>query len=153
VSKNVLLNKGINLFKEISISKAAINEVNAASSEENYIDSTSSEDDDNQNIFFSSCSIKLLPSNNNEKFAIGAFDDDEIFSVTDEFKLSRNGDIVKIEGLNLIKVYETYLKNLIYTVTTNEKQLVANKLFYLSCIRNEPAIETNIILIQVIINF
>jgi hypothetical protein len=45
-----------------------------------------------------------LPSNNNEKFAIGAFDDDEIFSVTDELKLSRNGDIVKIEGLNLIKV-------------------------------------------------
>ncbi len=154
VSKNVLLNKGINLFKEISISKAAINEVNAASSEENYIDSTSSEDDDNQNIYFSSCSIKLLPSDNNEKFAIGAFDDDdEIFSVTDEFKLSKTGDIVKIEGLNLIKVYETYLKNLIYTVTNNDKQLVANKLFYLSCMRNEPAIETNIILIQVIISY
>ena len=151
VSKNVLLNKGINLFKEISISKTAINEVNAVSSvesQENYVDSSSSTED-GDDIYFSSCSIKLLPSNNNEKFAIGAFNDDEIFSVTDEFKLSRSGDLVKVEGLNSIKIYESYLKNLIYTVVVDDKQPGNNKLFYLSCLRNEPAIETNTILIQV----
>ena len=158
VSKNVLLNKGIKLFKEISISKTAINEVNAVSSDssdENYIISSSSEeivndDEDfkNEDIYFTSCSMKIMPSNNNEKFSIGKFTDDELFSVSDEFKLSRNGDIIKIEGLNSIKVYENYLKNLLFTVTNDEK-LISNKLIYLSCLRNEPSIETNTILIQV----
>jgi hypothetical protein len=136
VSKNVLLNKGINLFKEISISKNTINQVNGLSS---------TQDDGNERLYFSSCSIKIVP---NEKIVLRSFNDDEILGSNDDFKLSRDDDVFIIDGLNSIEDYEVFLKNLVYSINENENG-DSQKLFYLSCIRNEPRIETNTVLIQV----
>ena len=147
VSKNVLINQGISIFKEISI---LLNEVNSLMPETDSNEINNSDEElDDEKVYLSLCSIKISPANSNEKFMFASYNDDELFGVNDDFKISRVNDVVKVEGLNTIKSYEAYLRNLVFILVENKNTIDSNKLIYLSCMRSEPAIETNSILIQV----
>lgn len=198
VNKNTILNNGILLFKDVKINKISINkldysqvvngEVNLNANDDLDDDSVDDDDiilneDDSSKIYFSSCSIRILPVNINEKFVVTSFntgDDDynvnsddlsnTIGNIENNFKITKNSDLFVIDGLNTIESYENYLRNLIYIVdstNTGSGNNMANsnnidedgnklnlyKQFYLSCIRNEPSIETNTVLVQVSSSF
>lgn len=57
-------------------------------------------------------------------------------------------------GVQKVKNYETFIRRLTYVITNaneiKDEQFLKEKSFIVSCLRNEPNIETNEIIIQVI---
>lgn len=166
------LENGIEPFKDITIVQAPINKIDDTpnSYDSSSDDDVSKENDsnasessennsnsDSKSVKLSKCIIKIVPERNlmaptlnNEKvmFLQNLLDD---FN----FKFEETNDYVSISGIQSVENYETFIRHLTYVITNiNDVEpanlaLIKNKQFFLSCLRNEPNIETNTILIQV----
>lgn len=170
------LENGIEPFKDISILKIPINKIddtpNAydvnkssddSSTEEDSSSSVESAESDvldsssDQAIKLSKCLIRIAPernlmakSSNSEKVMF-------LQNLLDEFgfKFEETLDSVTISGMQSVENYQTFIRRLTYVITNinevdqNNLVLIKNKQFYISCLRNEPNIETNTILVQV----
>ena len=76
-------------------------------------------------------------------------------NLLDEFKFEfkETLDTVLIRGVQTVKNYESFIRRLTYVVTNlkdiPEEKFIKDKQFFVSCVRNEPSIETNTVVIQV----
>jgi hypothetical protein len=70
------------------------------------------------------------------------------------FKFEETLNSVTVSGVQSVENYQTFIRHLTYVITNinevnkDKLDLIENKKFYISCIRSEPNIETNTILIQ-----
>lgn len=75
-------------------------------------------------------------------------------NLLDEYKFDfkETEDTVMISGVQTVKNYETFIRRLTYVITNaneiKEQNFLKEKSFIVSCLRDEPKIETNEIIIQ-----
>lgn len=125
--KSQLVN-GIKPFSKVSIEKIVINQVDGA-------DSRADEQDDSTDL--SRCQLHF-DKKPNEKLLCDQ-------SMLDEFNLDfkESPDTYTISGLQTGKNYETFIRTLSYQANPAN-----SKIFVISCVRNEPHIETNSITVK-----
>lgn len=139
------LENGIEPFRDISIFSYEINKLDDVSKDDS---------DPSDDILLSQCNIKIypernvmMPDQNNEKVMF-------LQNLLDEFKFEfkETIDSVLISGVQKAKNYESFIRRLTYVITNvkdiDDDKFIKDKKFFLSCVRNEPNIETNTIVVE-----
>lgn len=141
VSRSELAN-GVEPFREISIFSFEINRVDQDSNEKP------------ASVFLSQCQIRITPERNTmnpgQNYEKVMF----LQNLLDEFKFEfkETLDSVVISGVQTIENYERFIRRLTYVITNvNEIEgghFIKDKEFFVSCMRSEPNIETNTIVVK-----
>lgn len=153
------LENGIEPFKDISISKLAIDtNNNIEDSSEDDSGETSSEADSDSGLKLSKCLIQISPERN---LIMPALNNEKVMflqNLLDEFgfKFEETSNTVLITGEQEMDNYETFIRRLTYVIINinevepaSKLELIKNKKFHVSCTRAQSNTETNSILVQV----
>jgi hypothetical protein len=145
------LESGIEVFKHFAIYKIEINKIDDSSNNKGDINFELEQEQKLTKL--SQCVVRiepkrnlLAPNENNEKLMF-------LQNLLDEFnfKFEETLDQVTISGVQTTDNYERFIRRLSYVITNipeNHETFKLNKRFYLSCVRHEPNIETNEILVR-----
>lgn len=142
VSRSELAN-GVEPFREVSIFSFEINRVDQDSANELPA-----------RVFLSQCQIKITPERNT--MSPGQNYEKIMFlqNLLDEFKFEfkETLDSVVISGVQTIENYERFIRRLTFVITNvNEIEVghfIKDKEFFVSCMRSEPNIETNTVVVK-----
>lgn len=138
------LENGVEPFRDISIYSYEINK----------IDKVSDETEKGNDILLSQCHIKITPERNTmtptENYEKVMF----LQNLLDEYKFEfkETSDSVVISGVQKAENYQSFIRRLTYVITNvkdiDDTRFIQEKQFYVSCVRNNPNIETNTIIVQ-----